>query len=233
MSRGPLAVRFLDATLEEPEAGALLTAYLHVENTGTIAWTSRVLASYHWLDGLGNAIVWDGLRTPLPREVAPGESVMVEAQVRAPIPPGQYRFAADLVVEWRAWFAELGSTAASFDVHVAERTTPTSCDLPPTLDRGPEWEERTAAAHAEGYSVVAGAIDWTGGALHRRPRALEPYRPGKGRVPGFPHPLICPSIAEGITLERLPDVAGLPAYAAPADEPWLYDGRITLITRPS
>ena len=218
MSLGPLAVRFLDAKLEQPEAGALLTAHLTVENTGTIAWTSRVLASYHWLDDHGNPIVWDGLRTPLPREVAPGESVSVAATVRAPIPPGRYRFAADLVVEWRAWFSELGSSSASFDVEVAARQTPTRCALPPVLAHGPEWEERTKAAHAEGYSVVAGAVDWPSGLFHRRPRALEPYRPGKGRVPGFPHPLICPSVAEGVTLERLPDVAGLPAFAAPADE---------------
>jgi hypothetical protein len=34
------------------------------------------------------------------------------------------------------------------------------------------------------------------------------------------------------TLERLADVEGLPAFAAPQDEPWLYDGRIVLRARP-
>jgi len=34
-----------------------------------------------------------------------------------------------------------------------------------------------------------------------------------------------------VSLERLADVAGLPAYAAPRDEPWLYDGRIVLQVR--
>ena len=33
---------------------------------------------------------------------------------------------------------------------------------------------------------------------------------------------------DGVTLERLPDVAGLPAFAAPVAEPWVYDGRIVL-----
>ncbi|MSY60643.1 MAG: hypothetical protein F2663_09420 [Actinobacteria bacterium] len=229
MSAGPLAMRFAEATLEQPEAGSLMTAHLVVENTGTIPWTSRVLASYHWLDGLGNPIVWDGLRTPLGRDVAPGEAATIEMTVRGPIPPGRYRFAADLVVEWRAWFSELGSTAASFDVDVAPRSTPTHYELPAALTPSADWQERTAAAHAEGYSVVAGAIDWPQRLLHRRPRALEQYRPGKGRVPGFPAPLICPSVVDGVELERLPDIAGLPAYAAPTNEPWIYDGRITLL----
>jgi hypothetical protein len=35
-------------------------------------------------------------------------------------------------------------------------------------------------------------------------------------------------VLPGIVLERVGDVAGLPAYAAPLDEPWLYDGRIIL-----
>jgi hypothetical protein len=36
---------------------------------------------------------------------------------------------------------------------------------------------------------------------------------------------------DGVELERLADVAGLPAFAAPLDEPWLYDGRIVLSAR--
>ena len=47
------------------------------------------------------------------------------------------------------------------------------------------WHEHVRAAHADGYAVVAGSIDWRGGLLHPRPKALEPYAPGVGRVPGF------------------------------------------------
>jgi hypothetical protein len=47
-------------------------------------------------------------------------------------------------------------------------------------------------------------------------------------VPGFSAPLVCPSVAPGVELDRLEDVAGLPAFAAPRDEPWVYDGRIVL-----
>ena len=101
-------------------------------------------------------------------------------------------------------------------------------DLPAGVEPASDWEERVRAAHAEGYGVVAGAIAWEGGAAHRRPHELEPYVPGGGRQPGFSAPLLCPSVLDGVPLERLADVAGLPAYAAPRDEPWLYDGRIVL-----
>jgi hypothetical protein len=78
---------------------------------------------------------------------------------------------------------------------------------------------------------VASALAWRRGWRRPRPHALAPYAPGPGRVPSFPHPLVCPSVVNGLRLERLPDVAGLPAYAAPADEPWVYDGRIVLNVR--
>ena len=58
----------------------------------------------------------------------------------------------------------------------------------------PDAAERVAAAHAEGYAVVAGAIEWHGGLGRRRPRALAPYEPGPGRIPNFAHPLLCPSV---------------------------------------
>jgi len=68
-------------------------------------------------------------------------------------------------------------------------------------------------------------------ARRRRARELDPYRPEGGRQPGFAAPLVCPSVLDGLRLERLADVAGLPAYAAPLEEPWLYDGRIVLRLR--
>ena len=79
---------------------------------------------------------------------------------------------------------------------------------------------------------IASRIAKIGGAMRRRPRALEPYVPGTGRVPGFGAPLVCPSVLPGVELEPLADVAGLPAFAAPQVEPWIYDGRAVLRARP-
>jgi hypothetical protein len=226
----PLAVRFHAWELEEPRAGALTRARVELENAGAVAWGDDVKASYHWLDELGNPIVWDGLRTSLPQQVELGERVDVEIAVRCPIPPGRYRFAVDLVAERRAWFGEVGGEAPQREVDVLPRVNVSRLDdvadvhLPDGCEPGPHWAERVLAAHREGYAVVAGSIE----APRRLRPALEPWAPGPGRVPGFSAPLLCPSVLRGVRLERLPDIEGLPAFAPPADEPWVYDGRIVL-----
>jgi hypothetical protein len=227
MAKGPLAVRWGAWTIDEPHAGTLTTAHVEIENSGNVPWRESVRLSYHWLDARDNPIVWDGYRASLPL-VEPGERVVGHVAVRAPIPPGRYRFAPDLVVEHRAWFSELGSPFDSAEVEVLPRAGASSADLPAWVTPAADWRERVDAAHREGYAVVAGTIEWQGGFGHRRPHALASYAPGPGRVVGFPHPLLCPSVLEGVELHRLDDVAGLPAFAAPTDEPWLYDGRIVL-----
>ena len=120
---------------------------------------------------------------------------------------------------------------AEADVVVEPRQGTGTSVLPPNVRESADRNERVQAAHAKGFAVVAGAIGWSG-RLRRHPRELEPYLPGGGRQPGFSHPLICPSVLPGVTLERLPDIAGLPAFAAPPDEPWVYDGRIVLEVTP-
>src|SRR3989442_1303008 len=85
---GPLAVRWLAWTLEEPHAGSLVSARLGIENAGTAAWRpGRVKLSYHWLDERGNPIVWDGIRTRLERPLGPGERLEQDAQLRGPLLP--------------------------------------------------------------------------------------------------------------------------------------------------
>ena len=231
MTKGPLAVNWGTWRLDEPQAGTFGVATVELENAGTVTWGETVLLSYHWLDGRDNPIVWDGLRTPLPT-VSPGESVTVEARVRSPIPPGRYRFTPDLVVEYRAWVSQLGSSLAAREIEVLPREGTPHTELPGWVSPAADWRERVAAAHAEGYGGVAGTVEWLGGSSRRRPHELDPYAPGPGRVTGFAYPLICPSVLDGITLDRLPEVAGLPAFAAPIDEPWIYDGRIVLRADP-
>jgi hypothetical protein len=220
-------VRWGATPTPSPQAGAVEVVRVEVENAGSIAWQDGIMLAYHWLDGRDNPIVWDGIRTPAPR-LAAGERATLEARVRGPIPPGPYRLAFDLVAEHRAWFSELGSPMLSLDLTVAPRAAEPIADLPPQLEAAPDWAERVRDAHAEGYAVVAGAIAWEGS---RRPRSLAAYTPGPGRVPGFAGALVAPSVLPGVELERLDDVEGLPAYAAPRDEPWVYDGRIVLKAR--
>ena len=231
MSKGPLAVTWGLAPTVEPQAGALSHVRVELQNDGAMRWGDGINVAYHWLDSRNNPIVWDGVRTTAPA-LAPGERAAVEVAVRGPIPPGPYRLAFDLVAENRAWFSELGSAPLALDVDVRPRAGEPAAELPPYVEPAPGWHEHVRAAHADGYAVVAGSIDWHGDLFHRRPRALAPYAPGGGRVPGFAAPLVCPSVLPGVELERLDDVAGLPAYAAPRAEPWIYDGRAVLRARP-
>src|SRR5262249_58733148 len=127
--------------------------------------------------------VWDGERTRLP-PLAPGEVATVVAHVRAPIPPGRYGFAIDLVAEHRAWFSELGGEQLATTVDVRPRAGAGRAELPPWVERTPERDERVTEAHAEGYAVVAGAIDWRGGRCRPRPAALQPPPAARGAGPG-------------------------------------------------
>lgn len=260
--RGPLAVRWLDRRVEEPRAGALLSAVVEVENAGLATWRpgrgiEGVFLSYHWLDDRGNAIVWDGLRTPLPRPVAPGERLRASVAVRAPTPPGRYVLALDLLDEGRTWFADVGNAAQGLELEVRPRIgralavrggdpAALAAQEEPLVDEGaaeavaflgdgctppPQWSRLVLDAHQEGYAVVAGSIDARGGPLRRQRRELRPWAPGGGRVPGFAHPLLCPSVVRGVEVEWLEPVARLPAARALDGEPWLYDGRIELVLR--
>jgi hypothetical protein len=227
MANSPLAATWEALDLPSQHAGAVSVARVSVRNTGAVPWRAGIFVAYHWLDDRDNPIVWDGIRTA-PPPLEPGAAATVEAPVRAPIPPGRYRLAFDLVAENRAWFSELGSATLARDLDVLPRPGEPNARLPDGVEPAPDWEERVRAAHAEGFAVVAGAIGWPGGRWHRRPRALAAYEPGQGRVPGFASALLCPSVLPGVELERLDDIAGLPAFAAPRDDPWVYDGRIVL-----
>ena len=255
--KGPLAVRWLGLELGEVRAGAAMTATVELENAGTVAWRTEertgVHLSYHWLDERGNPIVWDGDRTPLERPMRPGERRRAEVTVRGPIPPGRYVLAVDLVDERRAWFAELGSSALEtacdvvprihrrLAVHggdaealaaqeeplVAEADAAAVAFLADGIAPAPDWSRRVLDAHQEGYAAVGGSVERRRGVLRRPPRELAPYAPGTGRVPGFAHPLVCPSLVVDVEPEWSDPVAGLPAIRPPVDEPWIYDGRIT------
>ena len=148
---GPLAVRWLSWTVDEPRAGAVRGAVVALENAGSATWRSQgdagIQLSYHWLDPRGNPIFWDGLRTPLERAVAPGERLYVAARVRAPTPPGRYRLAFDLIDEGRFWFEELGNTPLELELPVGPRLAERALGVHVRAGRS-ELEEETRRALA-------------------------------------------------------------------------------------
>jgi hypothetical protein len=255
---GPLAVRWEAYELEEQRSGVATRARVRLENAGTAPWRSRgregVQLAYHWLDPLGNPIVWDGNRTALPDVVRPGETLELEALVLAPRPPGSYRIAFDLVEEFRFWFQELGSSPLDVPVDVRPRIDERRLAV---RIHGTEDPELGAALAAQDEPVVTeaavavahlapGALpapDWSrllldahhegyaavGGAVEAESRAdrrrLAAWAPGGGRNPRFGGPLLLPSLLDDLEPESY---EGLPAYAG-SDA--IFEGRAVIRLR--
>ena len=122
---GPLSVRWLSYDIPPQRAGVLSSGRVELQNTGAVAWDSReghgICIGYHWLDPLGNPIVWDGLLTAFPRVIAPGERVDTALTIAGPTPPGQYRLALDLVDGGRCWFSEVGNASPEIDLVISPR----------------------------------------------------------------------------------------------------------------
>ncbi len=70
--------QFTAPTLPAFVAGGTYTVAVTVKNAGAAAWnatgTNPIDLSYHWHDSAGNTVVWDGTRTLLTGNVAPGAS---------------------------------------------------------------------------------------------------------------------------------------------------------------
>jgi hypothetical protein len=255
---GPLAVRWLAYELGVARAGTTAQMRLKLANAGTAAWRSRgsggIQLSYHWLDALGNPIVWDGTRRPLPRVVEPGDELELTADVLAPRPPGGYRLAFDLVEEHRFWFQELGSTPLDLAVDVLPRIAERRLRV--VVHGGSDSETESALAALEEPVVeqdavavahlVAGAApapDWSrglldahaegfaavGGSIQGATRSdrkrFAPWA-GAGRNPRFAEPLLFPSLLDGLEPGTHD---GLPAFSG---RDALYDGRAVVKLRP-
>jgi hypothetical protein len=75
-----------------------------IQDLSTSDWDQSVALSYHWLDGAGNVVVWDGARTPLSGMKA-GEVREITASVTGPALAGSYVLRWDIVKEGVAWFS--------------------------------------------------------------------------------------------------------------------------------
>ena len=138
------AVTYSTAT---PAAAAAATATLGVPatlevtlmNQGLFPWPAAgptpVRLSYHWIDAAGRAVVWDGQRTLLPRDVMPGgDSVTVQLAYTPPATAGTYRLRIDLVQEGVSWFSDLGSPPRDVVIPVASGYAATyAVSVPPPV----------------------------------------------------------------------------------------------------
>jgi hypothetical protein len=96
----------------------ILTIPVAVTNLGRVTWDSRVdppfSFSSHWYDTAGARVVaFYGIRNIFPAPVKPGETVSLDARVRAPREPGRYQLVWDIEYKGRLWFStEQGATPA-------------------------------------------------------------------------------------------------------------------------
>src|SRR3989442_7436506 len=86
----------------------VVTVPLRVQNLSNFDFDSSVNLSYHWYDGAGNVLVWDGLRTPL-AGLRASEVRAVDMSVGTLKTPGAYTLRFDLVREGGTWFSGAGT----------------------------------------------------------------------------------------------------------------------------
>jgi SAM-dependent methyltransferase len=95
-------------------AGSTVLASVTFRNNGWRTWSSSdpsapIHLSYHWLDAGDAVAIDDGVRTPLPHAVVPGETCVMTCRIEAPAEPGRYTLAIDLVEEGVTWFSRAGA----------------------------------------------------------------------------------------------------------------------------
>lgn len=122
-------------------AGELRTTPVRVANTGRKTW-SRAEAfhlSYHWWDR-ERQVLADGERTLLPRDLAPGDSALLEASVRAPAQSGDYLLVWDMVHEHTTWFSGQGVAPLTVPVVVGTAGAPAPDAVRPDVAPAVGWQ---------------------------------------------------------------------------------------------
>ena len=98
-------------------AGKRTAIRVKVTNISRHAWpagnVSGLHLGYRWLDADGRASGPPGESIPLPREVAPGESISLNLKIAAPSQPGTRALEIDMVDEGISWFSEKKSSSPS------------------------------------------------------------------------------------------------------------------------
>ena len=103
--------------------GQTASVDVRLHNTGDRTWDASgphpFALSYHLEDASGNPVTYDGLRTPLPVDVAPGTAVDLQAQILAPRSQGTYVVEWDGVQEAVTWFSWTGTPVARTSLNVS------------------------------------------------------------------------------------------------------------------
>jgi hypothetical protein len=124
-------------TIRDGPIDAVVTAH----NTGQVAWTAggpqSFALAYRWLSAdAASQLDLPSTAIDLPHDVAPGETIEVNVDVSARLPPGDYRLAWGMLQQHVLWFHDRGYPDAETLVHVsgAAATGASVVDLEPRSD---------------------------------------------------------------------------------------------------
>jgi hypothetical protein len=129
-------------------AGTYVTVPVTVRNDGEVAWRAErppvVHLSYHWREkGSPTYAIFEGLRTELPHDVQPGQSVDLQARLYVPPEPGAYQLEWDMVQEKVAWFYQKSFSRPPLTEHQVLASTVAVEPAPPPMDAFPNIEVET------------------------------------------------------------------------------------------
>jgi hypothetical protein len=95
---------------------------IRIENSSLRTWEADgprpFRLGYHLLSESGDSVSYDGERTQLPYDLAPGESVTIAAWVAAPDASGSYIIEWDMMQETVAWFSWKGAPTSETYLNV-------------------------------------------------------------------------------------------------------------------
>jgi SAM-dependent methyltransferase len=118
------------AVARSATTGSPFTDRLRITNTGTVVWRAQgrrfggqVTCGLKVVAGRGEVLREDLGRTPLPKDVAPGESFDVEMTVAGALAAGRYELRYDMVVEGVTWFEFYGSPCPVRPLEVTAKDT--------------------------------------------------------------------------------------------------------------
>ena len=120
-------IALTERTPERVAPGEALDLKFEIENTGDTLWlagseprTGVVMPGVRISDGAGTLVSEFHGEPPLPRAVAPGETVRLRIEHAAPLRPGRYTLKLDLVDQQVCWFEAAGSEAIKITFEVVD-----------------------------------------------------------------------------------------------------------------
>jgi hypothetical protein len=129
---GPFIKSYGAAYVPAPQSVAMArtstTVPITVTNNSNFLWqpagANPVNLAYHWIDSAGRAAVWDGVRTKLGADLAPGASAVLQATLVYPSAAGTYTLRWDMVEEGVTWFSGKDVSTANQTVQITPFVVP-------------------------------------------------------------------------------------------------------------